>query len=141
VSDRRLHRLLLVAAGVGLLLSIGLHVLVVAGVASAPAAPWSWVFHAGSIVGFWVVAGRVAAAGLRGLSGLLRIRRMVPIPVRLLLLAASLNALGTAWLGLTARAVPGRALTAYWTLMYLLIAVLLVFVIPKLGPRPGWLLS
>jgi hypothetical protein len=54
---------------------------------------------------------------------------MVPIPVRLLLLAASLNAVGTAWLGLTARALPGRALTAYWTLMYLLIAVLFVFVI------------
>jgi hypothetical protein len=129
VSDRRVHRLLLVAAGVGLVLSLALHLLVVAGIASAPAAPWSWVFHGGSILGFWVAAGRVTAAGLRGLSGLLRIRRMVPIPVRLLLLAASLNAIGTAWLGLTARTLPGRALTAYWILMYLLIAVLFTFVI------------
>jgi hypothetical protein len=129
VSDRRVHRLLLLAAGIGLVLSLALHVLVVAGIASAPAAPWSWIFHAGSILGFWVAAGRVAAAGLRGLSGLLRIRRMVPIPVRLMLLAASLNAIGTAGLGLTARALPGRALTAYWMLMYLLIAVLFAFVV------------
>jgi hypothetical protein len=63
------------------------------------------------------------------------------------LLAASLNAIGTAWLGLTARALPGRAITAYWTLMYLLIAVLFTFVIRPGGPAlpssasghgPGW---
>jgi len=123
------HRLLLAAAGLGLILSLGLHVAVITGAAPAPAAPWSWVLHAGSILGFWFAAGRVAAAGLRGLGGLLRIRRMVPIPVRLMLLAATLNAVGTAWLGLTARALPGRALTAYWTLMYLLIAILLTFVV------------
>jgi hypothetical protein len=127
------HRLLLVAAGLGLALSLVLHVAVVTRVAAAPAAPLAWALHGGSILGFWVAAGRVAAAGLRGLAGLLRIRRMVPIPVRLVLLAATLNALGTAWLGLTARALPGRALTAYWTLMYLLIAVLFAFVVRPLG--------
>lgn len=142
-----MHRLLLAAAGAGLVLSLALHLAVVAGVASAPAAPWSWLLHAGSILGFWVAAGRIAAAGLRGLAGLLRIRRMVPVPVRLMLLAASVNAIGTAWLGLTARALPGRAITAYWTLMYLLIAVLFTFVIRPGGPAlpssasghgPGW---
>jgi hypothetical protein len=136
VSDR-LHRLLLVAAGLGLVSSLGLHVAVVTGVATAPAVPWSWVFHAGSVLGFWVAAGRIAAAGLRGFGGLLRIRRMVPVPARLMLLAATLNAIVTAWRGLTAHALPGRALTAYWTLMYLLIAVLLAFVVRPVGTPDG----
>lgn len=131
--ERRVHRLLLAAAGLGLALSLALHVAVIAGIASAPTAPWSWALHAGSILGFWVAAGRVTAAGLRGLAGLLRIRRMVPIPVRLVLAAATLNAIVTAWLGLTAPALPGRALTAYWTLMYLLIAILFAFVVRPLG--------
>jgi hypothetical protein len=95
------------------------------------------VLHAGSILGFWIAAGRVAAAGLRGFRGLLRIRRMVPIPARLMLLAASLNAIVTAWRGLTPPALPGRALTAYWTLMYLLIAILFVFVVRPVGAPDG----
>jgi hypothetical protein len=133
VSERRANRLLLVAAGLGLALSLALHVAVVAGIAFAPAAPWSWALHAGSIAGFWVATGRVAAAGLRGVAGLLRVRRMVPVPIRLALAAASLNAIVTAWLGLTAPALAGRALTAYWTLMYLLIATLFAFVVRPLG--------
>jgi hypothetical protein len=51
--------------------------------------------------------------------------------------AASLNALVTAGLALAGRGAPGRALTAYWTMMYLLIATLSAFVVPRLAAADG----
>jgi hypothetical protein len=57
---------------------------------------------------------------------------LVPIPVRLCLGAATLNSLATAWLAWTHRAVPGRAGTAYWIMMYGLIAILTGFVVRRL---------
>lgn len=129
-------RLLLAAAGLGFALSLALHVAVLAAGARAPAAPWSWLVHGGAVVGFWWAAGRISAAGLRGLAGLLRIRRMIPIPVRLVLGAATANALLSAALAAGGHGLPGRALTAYWTMMYLLVAVLFTFVVLRLGPAP-----
>jgi len=127
-----------IGAGVGLAVSLALHLAVVTARAPAALPMWTWSLHAGAILGFWTAAGRITAAGLRGLSGLLRIRRMVPIPVRLALGAATVNAGVTASLGLTAAAVPGRALTAYWILMYLLITILFVFVVRRpAGGVPG----
>jgi hypothetical protein len=88
------------------------------------------------------VAARIRAAGLRGVAGLLRIRRMVPIPLRLALAAATLNALVTAGLAAAERGShPGRALTAYWLMMYLLVSILVTCVVVRsraAGPRaPG----
>jgi hypothetical protein len=123
----------LVVAAAGLAASLALHLALIAGADVAPAAPWSWLLHAGAVAGFWTAGGRIAAAGLRGVAGILRIRRLTPIPVRISMAAASLNTLVTAGLALTGRGAPGRALTAYWTMMYLLIAILSVFVVPRLG--------
>jgi len=103
-------------------------------VTRAPAPPWSWVVHVGAVVGFWCAAGRISAAGLRGMAGLLRIRRMIPIPIRLALGAATLNALVAAALAAGGRGVAGRALTAYWIMMYLLVSVLFTFVVLRLRP-------
>jgi hypothetical protein len=133
VSGRaRVDRLFLAAAALGLALSLGLHVAILAAGARAPAAPWSWLVHAGAVVAFWWAAGRIGAAGLRGLGGLLRIRRMIPIPVRLALGAATANALVSGLLAARGHGAPGRALTAYWTMMYLLVAVLFTFVVLRL---------
>jgi hypothetical protein len=120
-------------AAAGLATSLAWHLALIAGVDVAPASPWSWLLHVGAVAGFWTAGGRIAAAGLRGVAGFLRIRRLTPIPVRLSLAAASLNALVTAGLALGGRGAPGRALTAYWTMMYLLIAILSVFVLPRLA--------
>ena len=128
-----MNRLILAGATLGLALSLGLHLGVLATVTRAPAPPWSWVVHAGAVVGFWCAAGQISAAGLRGVAGFLRIRRMIPIPIRLTLGAATLNALVAAALAASGRGVPGRALTAYWLMMYLLISVLFAFVV--LRPR------
>jgi hypothetical protein len=98
---------------------------------SAPAAPWSWLLHGGAVVGCWWVAARVRAAGLRGVAGLLRIRRMVPIPLRLALGGATLNALVTGGLAAWGRGLPGRALTAYWLMMYLLVSILVTCVLVR----------
>jgi hypothetical protein len=121
-------------AGVGLGVSVALHVGLLAGAGHGVAPPWwSWLLHAGAGVGFWCAAGRVAAAGLRGLSGVLRIRRMVPIPVRLVLAAVSANALVTGYLALSGQVVFGRALSAYWTMVYLVVTILFVFVVGRRG--------
>jgi hypothetical protein len=121
------------ATTAGLLTSLALHVAVLAGAPAAPAFPWSWLLHAGAVAGFWRAGIRIAAAGLTGVAGLLRIRRMVPIPVRLCLGAATLNALVDAGLSLAHRTAPGQALTAYWTMMYLLGTILLGFVVLRPG--------
>ncbi len=127
---------MLVLAGAGLVVSLTLHVALLGGVPLAPAPPWSWLLHAGAVVGFWRAAGRTSAAGLHGLGGWLRVRRMVPIPVRLCLGAATVNALAAAWLGVFGRGVPGQALSAYWTMMYLLVTILFGFVVLRVG-APG----
>jgi len=124
-----LDRLILAAASAGLVASLGLHVAVLAGAPVAPAPPWSWLLHAGAVVGFWRAGGRIAAARLTGLAGFLRIRRMVPIPVRLCLGAATVNALIGSGLALAGHGLPGQALTAYWTMMYLLVTILVGFVV------------
>jgi hypothetical protein len=124
-------RLILAAAVVGLLASLALHGALLAGLAAAPVAPWSWGLHATSVVLFWLTARRVTAAGLTGVRGLLRIRRMVPIPARLCLGAATANALAAAWLTWSGRAIPGRAGTAYWIMMYGLVAILRTFVLRR----------
>jgi hypothetical protein len=108
-------------------------VAVLTGRGLVPAPPWSWGLHAGAVVGFWFVAGRITAAGLRGIEGFLRIRRMVPIPVRLTLAAATLNTLLAARLAWSGRGAPGRLPTAYWAMMYLLIAILMGFVFVRGG--------
>ncbi len=130
-----IDRLILAGASLGLALSLGLHVAAVTSVsaAPAPAAPWSWALHGGAVVGFWCAAGRIAGAGLRGFDGLLRVRRMVPIPVRLVVGAATLNALLAGGLAVSRPELAARAFTAYWTMMYLLIAVLFAFVVLRLG--------
>jgi hypothetical protein len=120
-------------AGAGLATSLAWHLALIAGADVTPGPPWSWLLHAGAVAGFWTAGGRIAAAGLRGVAGILRIRRMTPIPVRLSMAAASLNALATAGLAAVGRGAPGRALTAYWTMMYLLIGILSVFVLPRLA--------
>lgn len=131
---RPANRLILAGATVGLLLSLGLHLGVLATLTRAPVPPWSWLVHAGAVVGFWCAAGRISAAGLRGVAGLLRIRRMIPIPIRLVLGAATLNALVDAALAAGGRGEPGRAITAYWIMMYLLVSVLFAFVVLRLPP-------
>jgi hypothetical protein len=140
-------RLVLLMAGVGLGVSVALHLGQMAGAGHGPVTPWwSWLLHAGAGLGFWCAAGRVAAAGLRGLSGILRIRRMVPIPVRVILALVSLNALVTGYLAMSGHVVFGRALSAYWTMVYLVVTILFVFVVGRradggtAGPvagRPG----
>jgi hypothetical protein len=120
--------------GAGLVVSLADHVAILAGHGVAPAPPWSWLLHGGAVVGFWWMARRISAAGLRTLSGVLRMRRMVPVPVRLTLAAATLNAVGTGWLALSGRAVPGQAISAYWTMMYLLVTILFGFVLLRAGP-------
>src|SRR5262249_41103413 len=82
-------RLVLVGAGLGLALALGLHISALA-VGGSPAAPWSWLLHGGAIDACWWVAQRIRAAGFRGVAGLLRIRRMVPVPLRLALAAVTL---------------------------------------------------
>jgi hypothetical protein len=131
-----MDRLILVGAALGLAGSLVLHVAGLAAGPVVPVAPWSWVLHAGTVAGLWCAAARLAAAGLRGIPGLRRVRRMVPIPVRLALGAATVNALATGALALAGGGVPGRALTAYWTMIYLLVAILFAFVDGRPNP-PG----
>jgi hypothetical protein len=126
-------RLVFAVAAAGLLTSLALHVAVLAGALVMPRAPWSWLLHAGSVAGFWRAGMRLAAAGLTGVAGLLRVRRMVPIPVRLCLGAAALNTLVGTGLALAHRTSPGQALTAYWTMMYLLVTILLGVVVLRPG--------
>ncbi len=128
-----MDRVILAGAGLGLALSLGLHVGMLAAGTRAPTAPWSWLIHGGAIVGFWWTAGRISAAGLRGVAGWLRVRRMVPIPLRLALGAVTLNALVAVSLAVAGRGIPGRALTAYWLMMYLLVSILCAFVLLRLG--------
>ena len=116
-------------------MSLAVHLALLGGVPLAPAPPWSWLLHAGAVLGFWWAWGRITAAGLTGVSGLFRIRRMVPVPVRLCLGAATANALVAAWLAGSGRGVPGQALSAYWTMMYLLVTILFGFVV--LRPTGG----
>jgi hypothetical protein len=121
-------------AGVGLSVSVALHVGQMAGAGHGAMPPWwSWLLHAGAGLGFWCAAGRVAAAGLRGLSGVVRIRRMVPIPVRVVLALVSLNALVTGYLAASGQVVFGRALSAYWTMVYLVVTILFLFVVGRRG--------
>lgn len=127
-----IDRLILAGAGLGLVTSVGLHVAAVTA-AVAPAAPWTWVLHAGTVLGFWCAAGRIATAGLRGLDGLLRVRRMVPIPVRLVLAAATVNALVAGALAVSSPDLAARAFTAYWIMMYLLVSILFTFVVLRVG--------
>lgn len=127
-------RLTLAAAVVGCGGSLGLHLAVLAGAPVAPTAPWSWLLHAGTIVGFWRVAARIVAAGpprLPGLEGFLRIRRMVPIPLRVAMAGATLNAVVAVGLWLRGQAPVGRALSAYWVMMYLLITIVFACVAPR----------
>jgi hypothetical protein len=58
--------------------------------------------------GCWWVAQRIRAAGFRGVAGLLRIRRMVPVPLRLALAAVTLDALMTTGLTPAGPSLPGR---------------------------------
>lgn len=124
------ERLIVVAATGAFALSVALHLGVLAGADLLPAPPWSWGLHAGVVVGFWLGAGRIAAARIWGVAGLLRMRRMIPIPVRVALAAAALNTLVATGLVLSGGVVFGRALLAYWTLMYLVITVIFAFVVP-----------
>ena len=128
-----LDRLVLAGAGLGLGLSAVLHAGMLAAGARPPVAPWSWLIHGGCIGGFWWAAARIRAAGLRGVAGWLRVRRMVPLPFRLVLGAATLNAMGTAGLAAAGRGIPGRAQTAYWLMMYLLVSILVGRVVRRLG--------
>jgi hypothetical protein len=48
--------------------------------------------------------------------------------------AATLNALVDAALAAGGRGEPGRAITAYWIMMYLLVSVLFAFVVLRLPP-------
>jgi hypothetical protein len=132
-------RVILLLAGVGLGVSVVLHVALLTGASLGAVSPWSWLLHAGAGLGFWCAAGRVSVAGLRGFSGVLRIRRMVPIPVRLTLAAVTANALVTGYLALSGRVVLGQALSAYWTMVYLVVTILFVFVVrrPAAGAGPG----
>ncbi len=123
-----LDRLVLAGATLGLALSLWFHVAAVTA-ASPPPRVGFWALHAGAVLGFWYAAGRIAAAGLRGIQGLLRIRRMVPIPLRLAVGAATLNALLAGGRALVGQGMAARGFTAYWTMMYLLIAVLFAFVV------------
>jgi hypothetical protein len=59
---------------------------------------------------------------------------MIPIPIRLVLGAATLNALVDAVLAAGGRGEPGRAITAYWIMMYLLVSLLFAFVVLRLPP-------
>lgn len=126
-------RLILTGAVVGFVLSLALHLGVVAGLDVAPVPPWAWLLHAGAVGGFWLVARRITAAGLRGVAGFLRMRRAVPLPVRLTLAAATLNALAVGGLAASGRAVRGQAGSAYWTMMYLLVAIVFGFVVPRVA--------
>jgi hypothetical protein len=129
---------LAVAGGVlGLALSLGLHVAALAGSGVAPGRAGSVTLHVGSVAAFWYVAGRIATGGLRGVPGLLRIRRMVPIPLRLALGAATLNAAVAAALTASGQAAPARAWSAYWCMMYLLVAIAAGFVLPRLPVVPA----
>jgi hypothetical protein len=131
-----LDRVVLGGAIVGLAVSLWLHVAAVTA-ASAPSRVWFWVLHAGAMVGFWLAAGRVTAAGLRGVQGLLRIRRLIPIPVRLAVAAATLNALVAGGRAVAGQGMGARGFTAYWTMMYLLIAVLFAFVVLPMRAADG----
>jgi hypothetical protein len=125
----------LVGAGLGLALTLALHLRTLAA-AGPPAAPWSWLIHGGAIGSCWWVVARIRAAKLRGVAGLLRIRKMVPIPLRLALAAATLNALVATGLDAVGRGLPGRALTAYWLMMYLLASILAACVVVRLWAEP-----
>jgi len=139
-----LDRLVLGGATLGFALSFWFHVAAVTS-ASAPPWVWFWILHAGGVLGFWFAAGRIAGAGLRGVQGLLRIRRLIPIPVRLAVAAATLNALLAGGRALAGQGLAAGGFTAYWTMMYLLIAVLFAFVVlplraadrPPAGKLPG----
>jgi hypothetical protein len=125
-------RLVVGGAVAGLVVSLGLHAATVAGVDLGTWSAHAWPLHVGVVVGFWYVAGRIAAAGLRGVAGLLRMRRMVPIPLRLALGAATVNAAITVALSLSRRAAPERAWSAYWCMMYLLVTIVAAFVLPRI---------
>jgi hypothetical protein len=123
-----LDRLVLGGATLGLAGSLWFHLSALTA-ASTPPPVWFWALHAGAVLGFWCATGRIAGAGLRGFKGLLRIRRMIPIPVRLAVAAATLNALLAAVRALAGHGLAARGFTAYWTMMYLLVAVLFAFVV------------
>ena len=139
-----LDRVALGGATLGLAASLWFHVAALTA-ASAPPRVWFWVLHAGAVLGFWLAAGRITRAGLRGVQGLLHIRRLIPIPVRLAVAAATLNALLAVGRALAGQGLGARGFTAYWTMMYLLIAVLFAFVVlpmravdpPPAGKLPG----
>ncbi|MGH7263616.1 MAG: hypothetical protein ACREMB_02025 [Candidatus Rokuibacteriota bacterium] len=134
----RLTDRLAVAGGLfGLALSLGLHVATLAGAGVTPGRVGAVTLHAGSVAAFWYVAGRIATGGLGGVSGLLRIRRMVPIPFRLAMGAATLNAAVAAALVAGGQAAPDRAWSAYWCMMYLLVAIAAGFVLPRLPVAPA----
>lgn len=120
---------MLALAGTGFLASLTLHVALLARAASAPVPPWSWLLHAGAVVVFWWTAGRIRQARLTGLSGILRVRRMVPIPVRLCLAAVTLNWLLTLGHLVSGSGIAGRSPSAYWMMMYFLVSILIRFVV------------
>lgn len=135
-----------VTLGVGLAGVAGSLVIHLAGLLGGdltPSPPWPWLLHGGTIVGFWRVAARVAPARLSGLDGFLRVRRMIPIPLRIALAGAALNTLVAGSLALAGRGDAGRVLSAYWLLMYLLVTVAFACVVPRLsaadpvGAAPG----
>lgn len=132
LSYRRPDRLILGGALGGLIISLGLHARALAGVTPEAWGSWSWLLHVGAVLGGWYVVGRIAAGGLRGVSGLLRMRRMVPIPLRLALAAAAFNAAIAAGLTVVGHAGPDRAWSAYWCMMYLLVTIAAAFVLPRI---------
>lgn len=129
-SRQAADRVIVAVAAAAFALSVALHLAVVAGADLVPAPPWSWALHAGTVGGFWLGAHRIAGVRPRGVAGLLRIRRLVPIPFRVALAAATLNALVATALAVSGAVAMSRALLAYWTMMYLVIAVLLGIVVP-----------
>ncbi len=129
-SSPAADRLIVTVAASACALSVVLYLAVLAGVELLPGPPWSWALHAGMIGGFWLGAQRIAGVRPRGVAGLLRIRRTLPIPFRVGLAAAALNALVATSLALAGGVAPHRAFLAYWVLMYLMIAVIFGFVLP-----------
>ncbi|MGH7321689.1 MAG: hypothetical protein ACRELA_18980 [Candidatus Rokuibacteriota bacterium] len=120
-------------------MSLTIHLAAVAGIPAVPGPPWSWLLHAGTVAGFVGLSARITAAGLRSPAGCLRMRRMVPIPLRLALGVATLNAGFGMGLAVIGRAMPGQAASAYWTMMYLLVTIVYAFVVSQahaLGDPP-----
>ncbi len=128
------ERLILAAAAAGFGVSLAVHLAALAGYPVGPRL-WSWLLHAGTVAGFLSVSARITAAGFRRPAGFLRMRRMVPIPVRLALGVVTLNAGVGIGLAVIGRAMPGQAASAYWTMMYLLVAIMYAFVVPRTRSR------